>query len=255
MSDLMTIGRLAKQMGVRTSTLRFYEKEGLIEPDGRSESGYRLYKPEAAEQIQLIQRAQRVGFSLADIRLFLNNLADGSLSNEMLIKSAEQRFYELEKEVTQKLILRHELTHFLQDLYHHEAHDHAEENTAFGELIDRICPHPEDQPTSQLAFEQLLQQHGCVLTSSAGQRLLDDLRGQHVHIWQEGEGYQILVISQDEGVESALQSLADMEASCHVHADFRPELSHNAEGFLLTANGENGFLFARLFLVLADETL
>lgn len=253
MSELLTIGRLAKQMGVRTSTLRFYEKEGLISPEGRSESGYRLYKPEAAGQIQLIQRAQRVGFSLADIRLFLNNLADGSLSNDMLIQAAEKRFYTLEKEVTQKLILRHELTHFLQDLYHHDAHDHDEENTAFGELIDRICPHPEEQPTSQLAFEQLLQQHGCILTSAEGVRVLDQLRGQHVHIWQEEDGYQILIISQDPAVEVALSTLADMEAGCTVHAELRPELTHNAEGYLLTAKGENGFLFARLFLALADE--
>ncbi len=251
----MTIGQLAKQMGVRTSTLRFYEKEGLITPDDRSESGYRLYKPESAEQVHLIQRAQRVGFSLADIRLFISNLADGNLSNKMLIEATEKRFFALEKEVTQKLILRNELTHFLQDLYHHEQEDHPMEQSAFGELIDRICPHPDEVPASRLAFEQLLQLHGCVLTSADGQEIIDRLRGQHVHIWQEEDQFKILIISQDHTVREALEQLADLEANCEVHAEQRPEVAHNSEGFMLTAKGENSFLFARLFLALAEESL
>ncbi len=251
----MTIGQLAKQMGIRTSTLRFYEKEGLISPHGRSESGYRLYKPEAAGQIQLIQRAQRVGFALADIKLFIKNLADGSLSNDMLIDAAEKRFFALEKEVTQKLILRHELTHFLQDLYQHEHHGHEDQESAFGELVERICPHPEAEPASHLAFEQLLQQHGCVLTSADGKKLIDQLRGQHVHIWQEEDLYKILVISKDEAVRKAMDQLADLEADCEVHAELRPEVAHSTEGFLLTAKGENSFLFARLFLALAEESV
>ena len=91
----LTIGQLAKQMGVRTSTLRYYEKEGLITPDGRSDAGYRLYKPEAAQTIQLIQRAQRVGFSLADIKALLASWTSGDLSNQKLIETAEARFLAL----------------------------------------------------------------------------------------------------------------------------------------------------------------
>ncbi|MFT5196858.1 MAG: hypothetical protein ACI85U_003897, partial [Candidatus Promineifilaceae bacterium] len=35
--------------------------------------------------------------------------------------------------------------------------------------------------------------------------------------------------------------------------ELRPKFSHNEEGFLFTAGGENGFLFARLFLALETE--
>ncbi len=68
---MLTIGKLAKLVGLRTSALRYYEAEGLLFPNGRSESGYRLYKPEAARRLYLIQRAQRLGFSLANIRTLL----------------------------------------------------------------------------------------------------------------------------------------------------------------------------------------
>ena len=43
---MFLIGELAKRCGVSTDTLRFYEKNRLIKPVGRSESGYRLYDEE-----------------------------------------------------------------------------------------------------------------------------------------------------------------------------------------------------------------
>lgn len=62
-----TIGRLAKQTGIATETLRYYEKRGLIEPAQRTASGYRLYEPMAARRLHFIRRAQALGFSLHEI--------------------------------------------------------------------------------------------------------------------------------------------------------------------------------------------
>ena len=75
-SDLMaeqtiTIGELAKRGNVATSLLRYYEKEGLLEPVGRTQSGYRLYSPDSVRHLRFIRRAQRYGFSLSDIYLVL----------------------------------------------------------------------------------------------------------------------------------------------------------------------------------------
>jgi len=57
-----TIGQLATQVRVRTSTLRYYEEQGLLTPAGRTESGYRLYDEQAEQTLYFIQRAQRLGF-------------------------------------------------------------------------------------------------------------------------------------------------------------------------------------------------
>lgn len=61
------IGELAKACGVKADTLRFYEKNGLISPGIRNESGYRLYSEQDKRRLEFIIRAKSVGFSLADI--------------------------------------------------------------------------------------------------------------------------------------------------------------------------------------------
>ena len=61
------IGELAKACGVKADTLRFYEKNGLISPGIRNESGYRLYGEQDRRRLEFIIRAKSVGFSLADI--------------------------------------------------------------------------------------------------------------------------------------------------------------------------------------------
>ena len=53
----LTIGELAKQTGLRTSALRYYEQEGLLSPADRTEAGYRLYAPDSLDTVRLIQRA------------------------------------------------------------------------------------------------------------------------------------------------------------------------------------------------------
>lgn len=63
----VTIGRLAKRAGLGVETLRYYERRGLIEPQQRTEAGYRLYHPDAVRRLRFIRRAQALGFSLDEI--------------------------------------------------------------------------------------------------------------------------------------------------------------------------------------------
>lgn len=67
----LTIGRMAEMVGIATSALRFYEREGLITPDRRTDTGYRLYSPASVEQLRFIRAAQTIGFSLVDIKALL----------------------------------------------------------------------------------------------------------------------------------------------------------------------------------------
>ena len=102
-------------------------------------------------------------------------------------------------------------------------------------------------------FDWLLEQAGCALTSRAGQRLLDRLRGLHTHIWQEDDAYFVLIVSQDPDVAAALQELAQLEAHCEAHKQLIPEFTADDEGYLFIARGDNAFIYARLFLALEDE--
>lgn len=255
--DLLTIGQLAKQVNVRTSTLRFYEKEGLLQPNGRSQSGYRLYHPEAAQKAHLIQRAQRLGFSLADIRPLLQAWETGRLDDDDVLKTAENRYLALEEQITRRLVQQHELALFLQDLHRRqETNTSADSVTAvspFDQLLTRVCASPEIQSQAHFMFSWLLSQAGCILTTTTGKQLLDRLRGQHIHIWQVEDAYHILIVSNDPKVGSALQELAQLEATCKVHNHPVPEFAYDNEGYLFIAQGENAFIYAQLFMALEVE--
>lgn len=69
---MFRIGELAARCGITTDTLRFYEKNGLLSPALRSESGYRLYSEEDARHLTFILRAKGMGFSLSEIQELLN---------------------------------------------------------------------------------------------------------------------------------------------------------------------------------------
>lgn len=69
---MLLIGELAKTAGVTVDTLRFYEKNGLIEPKGRSESGYRLYDQNNIEQVKFVLNAKQLGLSLEEIKELLD---------------------------------------------------------------------------------------------------------------------------------------------------------------------------------------
>jgi MerR family Zn(II)-responsive transcriptional regulator of zntA len=68
---MFQIGELAKRCKVTSDTLRFYEKNQLIAPVGRSESGYRLYNEESQRQVRFILKAKEVGLSLDEIKELL----------------------------------------------------------------------------------------------------------------------------------------------------------------------------------------
>jgi MerR family mercuric resistance operon transcriptional regulator len=66
-----TIGRLARSAGVRISTVRFYERRGILRPEGRSAANYRRYSQASVEKLKLIRCGQGIGLSLNDVRELL----------------------------------------------------------------------------------------------------------------------------------------------------------------------------------------
>jgi MerR family copper efflux transcriptional regulator len=66
----MKIGELAKKTGLAASAIRFYEAEQLIAPPTRTANGYRDYDDEALHRLRIVQKMQKLGFSLDIIRSF-----------------------------------------------------------------------------------------------------------------------------------------------------------------------------------------
>ncbi len=68
----LTVGRLAKRVEVNTETIRYYEREGLLDTPRRLASGYRVFAEESIQRIRFIKRAQKLGFSLHEIKELLS---------------------------------------------------------------------------------------------------------------------------------------------------------------------------------------
>lgn len=67
----MTIGRLAKAVGVNVETIRFYQRKGLLREPDRPAGGIRRYGQTDIARLKFIKSAQRLGFSLEEIRQLL----------------------------------------------------------------------------------------------------------------------------------------------------------------------------------------
>jgi MerR family redox-sensitive transcriptional activator SoxR len=75
MSQLLTIGEVARRSGVAASALRFYEERGLITSE-RAGSGHRRYRRPVLRRVAFIVFAQRLGLTLEDIGLELDKLPE-----------------------------------------------------------------------------------------------------------------------------------------------------------------------------------
>src|SRR5713101_6862644 len=65
------IGQLARAAGVPLSTLRYYERAGLLSPTGRARNNYRFYTQDALQIVRFIRAAQATGFTLDDVGTLL----------------------------------------------------------------------------------------------------------------------------------------------------------------------------------------
>ncbi|GLT18997.1 heavy metal-responsive transcriptional regulator [Vibrio zhanjiangensis] len=120
---MFQIGELAKRCSVTTDTLRFYEKNNLIKPIGRSESGYRLYNEENQRQVGFILRAKDLGLSLEEIRELL----------EINLEATEHSCAEVKAITSAKLILIDEKITELTRI-----------RTALKKINDACCGHVDD---------------------------------------------------------------------------------------------------------------
>jgi MerR family transcriptional regulator, mercuric resistance operon regulatory protein len=107
MPEGLTIGRLAKAVGVNVETIRYYQRRGLIAEPAKPPGGHRRYSPRVIEQIHFIRRAQQLGFSLDEAKTFLG-MADGSSCREARI-IAEKKYELIEIQLARLEKMRAEL--------------------------------------------------------------------------------------------------------------------------------------------------
>lgn len=103
---LIDIGEVARRTGLAASALRFYERKGLIEADGRN-GLRRVYRPETLDRLGLITCARDAGFTLSEIAEFLRATPSDTRLRERM--AAKER--EVDQRVRQLTRLRDSLRH------------------------------------------------------------------------------------------------------------------------------------------------
>ncbi|MGI8426241.1 MAG: MerR family DNA-binding protein [Actinomycetota bacterium] len=109
-----TISKLAGELGVRTDTIRYYERIGLLPEPVRTPSNYRLYDEGAAERLRFIKSGQRLGLRLDEIRELLDIRDDGLCPCGHTSVLIRNRIAAVDEELTRLSELRSELGQMIE---------------------------------------------------------------------------------------------------------------------------------------------
>ncbi|MCZ6853571.1 MAG: helix-turn-helix domain-containing protein [Gammaproteobacteria bacterium] len=99
-NDRVTIGKVATQTGCNIETIRYYEKESLLPPPGRTEGGHRLYSIDMIERLVFIRRSRELGFSMDVIRRLLSIVDGEQVSCERVKHIAEVHLHDIRAKIT-----------------------------------------------------------------------------------------------------------------------------------------------------------
>ena len=79
----LTIGQVAARVGLNTSAIRYYERNGIL-PEPARVSGQRRYSEATVERLRVIDVAKRAGFTLDEAKVLLDTIDGGSPAHEAL---------------------------------------------------------------------------------------------------------------------------------------------------------------------------
>lgn len=95
----MTRSEVADEAGINPETLRYYERKGIIPNPPRSAAGYRQYDASYVQRLRFIQRAQELGFTLAEIKDLLALRIDEDRSCEDVRRHAAKKKADVEEKL------------------------------------------------------------------------------------------------------------------------------------------------------------
>lgn len=107
-SASMTIGELARAGGVGVETIRYYQRLRLLDRPPRAYGTVRRYDGATLERVQFIKRAQRLGFSLAEIKVLY--LLDPRRGRHRAHALAKTKLAEIDQKVSDLVAMRSALT-------------------------------------------------------------------------------------------------------------------------------------------------
>jgi MerR family redox-sensitive transcriptional activator SoxR len=96
----LSISEVARQVGLRTSAIRYYEEIGILAP-ARRVSGQRRYDDTVLYRLAVVRRAQEAGFTLDEIRQLFFGFVPSTPISQRWKKIAERKMVELDARIEQ----------------------------------------------------------------------------------------------------------------------------------------------------------
>lgn len=116
-NETYSISELAKQFGITTRTIRYYEELGLLHPK-RSEGGQRIFSRREITRLRLIFRGKKYGFSLEEIRKMIQLFDVDPTGKKQLLRTIEygkERIEEVTERIDELVRIRGEMERLLED--------------------------------------------------------------------------------------------------------------------------------------------
>ena len=104
---MYSIGEVAKKTNISPSTLRYYEKEGLLPSVSRTDSGIRKFDDDDLDRLSVIECLKKTGMPIKKIKQFIDWCSEG----DSTIKLRYEMFLERREETLRKI---EELKHTLE---------------------------------------------------------------------------------------------------------------------------------------------
>jgi MerR family transcriptional regulator, copper efflux regulator len=130
--QVLKIGEASQKSGLSVKTIRYYDEIGLLSPMvKRSESGYRLFRPQVLQRLAFIRRAQALGLHLSEVQQILAVHDRGELPCGEVRQHLEAKVAEVRQQIEGLETLRVELEGILSGW---------QDQPAGTRLAQTICP-------------------------------------------------------------------------------------------------------------------
>lgn len=130
----MIVHELADRAGVPTHVVRYYSRIGLLKPNRHPANGYQLFQQNDLHRMSFIQRAKKLGFTLTEINLLLQEAEKGKSICATVRRSLETRIRENELAIRQLVELQERMESALHEWK--KMPDGAPDDHAFCPLIE-----------------------------------------------------------------------------------------------------------------------
>ena len=132
----MSIGDLSKISGVGIETIRYYERMGLLKPIARKSSGYRIFNKDSYRTLRFLKHAQKLGFSLSEIKDLLRLRANKESRCKDVKTRAEKHLKNVEARIERLESIRHVLSQLIQQCRSRKTNDSCPVLDCFEERSD-----------------------------------------------------------------------------------------------------------------------